>query len=1008
MADIEFYSDPGNDGPDDGYGLDDSLEGDDVYNADYKLTPLQKLEKYMQSENVYTRQMVARGLLDTLRAVEETEDDVLPVFNAMVKLSQDSDPIVRSELMEQVPHLAVYCQDNADIYDRSISSYLLPMVVRYLNDQNNQVRKTSQAALLVLMEQELICKEDIEQQVVGVILDLASPDSLDDYRTEAVALMSKMAPLLGKDMTERLFLLRFCEMCTDPLFHVRKVCAANFGDMCKVVGQDNTEQHLLPKFYYLCEDGVWGVRKACAECFMVVSCSCSQDVRKGELANLFVNLLCDLSRWVRMAAFQQLGPFISTFADPGLTGLYVNEDGILSVQVEQLHNIERLRELGEKLEHESKQIQASGLTEETDESAEDQTLDKNPQSETRSSSVCDMNMDLSETDDSTEIIISSCATNNSSSEGELSLEEIRAQEYQAKKSDERLAESGSKSEEAGSEKDNCDKCDIEETGAPRQGEENAESICSDESSREDDTKASCDSVDQNKPEISSQEDLVHIHSDSSLNTYDSFNFWRDPLPEVSLDLDVLNDNQDKDGVNLSSRTATENECDTINSDMGSLSLTDSGNYPLSASNQSKSQIHTASISSVSEESVSHIGSTHVLGQNLNEVMEGVVHDYGFIDSFSELSLLPLTDISGSSLGYIDSDSSQDIVETMDEASLAQMQDIVPQSLLESYLGMVDPSRAQTVDTEITKHCAYNLPAVAYTLGRKNWNCIKILYDKLASDMQWKVRRTLAFSIHEMAIILGDDITHRDLVPVFDGFLKDLDEVKIGVLKHLADFLRLLKPDVRRQYLTKLSGFLNTDNTRNWRFRLELAEQLIMTSELFSSVEISQHLLPICLSLMEDKVSEVRLVAYKLMSAMVKRLAYEDEKLTEGLLNELVSKFAKSNKWVCRQIYVQMCYAVLEDESLPLDLFSKHLLPVLLNISHDPVPNVRLSLSKVMNDQIIPRGHPQHEEILKTLERLQTDSDRDVRYFANPVPENTSLLDYEDDAIEDIDVETLPV
>lgn len=53
-----------------------------------------------------------------------------------------------------------------------------------------------------------------------------------------------------------------------------------------------------------------------------------------------------------------------------------------------------------------------------------------------------------------------------------------------------------------------------------------------------------------------------------------------------------------------------------------------------------------------------------------------------------------------------------------------------------------------------------------------------------------MRRTLAFSIHEMALILGDEITHRDLVPVFDGFLKDLDEVKIGVLKHLADFLRV--------------------------------------------------------------------------------------------------------------------------------------------------------------------------------------------------------------------------
>ncbi|XP_022341101.2 serine/threonine-protein phosphatase 4 regulatory subunit 1-like isoform X1 [Crassostrea virginica] len=1024
MADIEFYSDPGNDGPDDGYGLDDSLDGDDVYNSDYKLTPLQKLEKYMQSENVYTRQMVARGLLDTLRAVEEMDEEVFPVFNAMVKLSQDSDPIVRSELMEQVPHLAVYCQDNLELYDKAISSYLLPMVVRYLNDQNNQVRKTSQAALLVLMEQELICKEDVEDQVVGVILDLASPDSLDDYRTEAVALMSKMAPLLGTDMTERLFLLRFCEMCTDPLFHVRKVCAANFGDICKVAGQDNTEKHLLPKFYYLCEDGVWGVRKACAECFMVVSCSCSQDVRKGELANLFVNLLCDLSRWVRMAAFQQLGPFISTFADPGLTGLYVNEDGILSVQMEHIQNIEKIKAIGEKLEHESKQIQESGLTEETDEETKEGAVTGN---------TCDINMDLSEMDTNTEIIVSTCATKErSSSEEELSLEEIRAQEYLSKKASqsektsedanpdsndlsspnssnversENLALTGAESSlpsksaagdddghQATEEEDNCDKCSA--------GEE--ESIRSSLGSEEGDTKAVCDSVDQNK----SNSEEEHIHSDSPISDFNSFTFWRDPLPEVSLDLDITSDNQ-----NVSLRTPMENECEPINNDHRSLS-------PASATNQLYSEtgvrIHTANINTVSEESVNNIGSTHVLGQNLNEVMDGIVHDYGFIDSFSELSVLPLTDISGSSLGYIDSDSSPDIAETMDEATLAQMQDIVPQSLLESYLGMVDPSRAQTVDTEITKYCAYNLPAVAYTLGRKNWNCIKVLYEKLASDMQWKVRRTLAFSIHEMALILGDEITHRDLVPVFDGFLKDLDEVKIGVLKHLADFLRLLKPEVRRQYLTKLPGFLNTDNTRNWRFRLELAEQLIMTSELFSSVEISQHLLPICVSLMEDKVAEVRLIAYKLMSAMVKRLAYEDEKLTESLLNELLSKFAKSSKWVGRQTFTQMCLAILEDEALPLDMFSKILLPSLLNISHDPVPNVRLLLSQVMSGQIIPRevftldSHPQHQEIFNTLERLKVDSDKDVRYFANPVPEQTILGEYEDDAIEDIDVETLPV
>ena len=64
---------------------------------------------------------------------------------------------------------------------------------------------------------------------------------------------------------------------------------------------------------------MWGVRKACADVFMPVSCVCSPEVRQTELAPLFVNLLRDQSRWVRMAAFQALGPFISTFAEASST-----------------------------------------------------------------------------------------------------------------------------------------------------------------------------------------------------------------------------------------------------------------------------------------------------------------------------------------------------------------------------------------------------------------------------------------------------------------------------------------------------------------------------------------------------------------------------------------------------------------------------------------------------------------------------------------------------------------
>ena len=76
---------------------------------------------------------------------------------------------------------------------------------------------------------------------------------------------------------------------------------------------------------------MWGVRKACAEVFMSVSCVCSTSVRRRELSPIFINLLRDQSRWVRMAAFQALGPFISTFADPSVTALLHNDNGEIIV-----------------------------------------------------------------------------------------------------------------------------------------------------------------------------------------------------------------------------------------------------------------------------------------------------------------------------------------------------------------------------------------------------------------------------------------------------------------------------------------------------------------------------------------------------------------------------------------------------------------------------------------------------------------------------------------------------
>ena len=64
-----------------------------------------------------------------------------------------------------------------------------------------------------------------------------------------------------------------------------------------------------------------------------------------------------------------------------------------------------------------------------------------------------------------------------------------------------------------------------------------------------------------------------------------------------------------------------------------------------------------------------------------------------------------------------------------------MQGVVPRDLLSHYLGMMDPSCAVTVDTDVTRQCAYSLPAVAFTLGRQNWSALRSLYLALSADVQ---------------------------------------------------------------------------------------------------------------------------------------------------------------------------------------------------------------------------------------------------------------------------------
>ncbi|OBS68562.1 hypothetical protein A6R68_02894 [Neotoma lepida] len=600
------------------------------------LTPLGRLDKYAASENIFNRQMVARSLLDTLREVCDDEGDCVAVLERIGRLADDSGRV----------WMCIYCECGERPFDYA-----------------GYVRKTSQAALLALLEQELIERFDVETKVCPVLIELTAPDSNDDVKTEAVAIMCKMAPMVGKDITERLILPRFCEMCCDcRMFHVRKVCAANFGDICSVVGQQATEEMLLPRFFQLCSDNVWGVRKACAECFMAVSCATCQEIRRTKLSALFINLISDPSRWVRQAAFQSLGPFISTFANPSSSGQCFREEGKSSEDIPA---------------EDKSRIKDHDAVEEERSQPEDAAADSSARLESA---------------------LEDCAAETSgNSAGDISVPEDCSSLY--------TLSSESHQEAASNENDK--------------------------------QPANCKSAFW--PEVGTSS------SDSTLldqELFNSFHFWRTPILEIDLDKELQQDSGEtlspertgdapgvpgpgSPNITMATRKELEDMIENLEPHMDDPDV------------KAQVEVLSAALRASSLDAHEEARGGEHRREPQDELGVSELPDCNADEDASVPFISAAEENMDATPHYVHGGA--DVIASggfsPDEERRPKVQDVVPQALLDQYLSMTDPSRAQTVDTEIAKHCAYSLPGVALTLGRQNWHCLRETYETLASDMQ---------------------------------------------------------------------------------------------------------------------------------------------------------------------------------------------------------------------------------------------------------------------------------
>ncbi|CAL1299929.1 unnamed protein product [Larinioides sclopetarius] len=300
---------------------------------------LDELEELANSDYIHNRQLAAKKILDSLQKAGSNQEKYQSIISVMCKLSEDEESMVRSELVQHIPSIALYCQNHSDL-KLVISQQLVPYTVKLLNDNYISVRKLAQTALLVLLENNLIGQLQLSEWICPLVAQLAvCANNHDELRIEDVTVMSLMIPLVDSSLTTKFFLDPYISLCSDKVLGIRTVCAMRFGTLCKIAGVEITETSLLPAFLELCKDVAWGVRKACANVFVEVANVVSLKTRKEVLSATLLKLLDDFSKSVRIAAYQSLGAFICSFADPSKTGFVCENGKLNSVKIDDNNEI---------------------------------------------------------------------------------------------------------------------------------------------------------------------------------------------------------------------------------------------------------------------------------------------------------------------------------------------------------------------------------------------------------------------------------------------------------------------------------------------------------------------------------------------------------------------------------------------------------------------------------------------------------------------------------------------
>ncbi|KAG9318787.1 armadillo-type protein [Chiua virens] len=301
-------------------------------------------------------------------------------------------------------------------------------------------------------------------------------------------------------------------------------------------------------------------------------------------------------------------------------------------------------------------------------------------------------------------------------------------------------------------------------------------------------------------------------------------------------------------------------------------------------------------------------------------------------------------------------------------------------------------------------CAFNYPAVALTLGQARWGELRSLYLNLSRNRSVKVRKTLAASLGELAMIIGPENAGRDLVDVWWDAMQSAEDndIRLKAIEALPLLVGALdEGEARATIFTGLVKIWEA-GLRNWRAREAIMKVI---PDL-----VGAQLYPECIHRilrwgLEDDFGAVREVSI----SVVTRMRREDgqwKTVLDRLCHDIL-QLAYAASFRKRMTYIACQQALVSSSQVDSYLADQSNWHALEQLAGDDIVGVRIGVARLAgslfglyesrkrlesvssgdSDEFARCSTHVPQPIVALVERLRMDRSAEVRsYVPSPVDE----------------------